>query len=201
MRTKLEQQIVAFDNVMRKFFFEFQNKKKPKEYSEAQYRESCGQMRINHTGEVCAQALYAGHVNSKDDPNIKDWLKHAAEEEHRHLEWCAQRLEELGARPSALNPFFYAASYVMAKALSSISPKLNLAFIRETERQVQEHLNAQLPHLTHDPVSCAIISKMIEDEAKHHDQAAAFGGERLPLFSERLMHFAATCMKKIVYYC
>ena len=156
------------------------------------------QMRINHTGEVCAQALYDGHSTTNGCHNQKQWLKQAREEEVEHLIWCDRRLREIGGSPSLLNPFFYGASFIMARSLSTLNPQWNMQFIRETERQVFDHLTAQKQHLSFDTRSLAIIEQMRQDEKEHEQAAANFEPESFPRFAQQAMAVTALAMKALV---
>jgi ubiquinone biosynthesis monooxygenase Coq7 len=157
-------------------------------------------MRINHTGEICAQALYAGHSPSGQGSSLNQWLAQSQMEEYAHLQWCQQRLYELGAQPSRLDPVFYLASYSLAKTLSFLSQSYNLRFIRETERQVQAHLEAQIPILTHDPYSCQIIQQMIIEEKNHHDEAHNREPAPMPQIFQVIMQRLSWIMKAAVKY-
>jgi ubiquinone biosynthesis monooxygenase Coq7 len=209
MNIFLEKKILKIDSMLRLFFVVPHAPVQPnpaksdcekKNWSDVQYQQSKGQMRINHTGEICAQALYNGHYDHRHDVKMKNWLQHAAEEEYDHLVWCDQRLKELNTQPSLLNPFFYTCSYLMARFLSRVNAKMNLAFIKETEKQVEAHLNSQLTLLQHDQRSCEIIKQMIIDERKHHDHAVDFGGQDMPVMISKLMGIAAGLMKNIAFY-
>jgi ubiquinone biosynthesis monooxygenase Coq7 len=209
MNIFLEKKILKIDSILRLFFVEPHAPFQPnpaksdcekQNWSNHQYQQSKGQIRINHTGEICAQALYDGHYHDRHDIKMKNWINHAAKEEYDHLAWCYQRLKELNTTPSLLNPFFYLSSYCMARVLSTVNQQMNLSFIKETEKQVEAHLTAQLPLLQHDQRSCEIIKQMIIDERKHHDSATAFGGGDMPVMLSKLMSIAATAMKNIAFY-
>lgn len=141
-----------------------------------------GLMRINHTGEVCAQALYQGQAATAKLPNVRHAMEEAAKEEEDHLAWCEERLHELGSAPSKLNPIFYALSYGMGATAGLIGDKWSLGFVAETEHQVVRHLEdhlAQIP--AQDERSRAILEQMREDELKHATLAEEAGGAALPL--------------------
>jgi ubiquinone biosynthesis monooxygenase Coq7 len=209
MNSFLEKKILKIDKVLRMLFTEPQeglrvNPAKSlgaqSDWSPELLQRSKGQMRINHTGEICAQALYQGHLSHGYNQSVKAWLLKAADEEHDHLVWCHYRLKELGTQGSFFNPIFYGCSYFIARVLSAYDEKMNLAFIRETEHQVQRHLADQLPLLKHDQRSCEIIEQMIIDEKKHHDDAVNFGAKLMPYGSEWFMRRAAALMKTVVFY-
>jgi ubiquinone biosynthesis monooxygenase Coq7 len=160
---------------------------------------SKGQMRINHTGEVCAQALYHAQSLFCRSQKISDWLLEASLEEQDHLLWCHRRLTELKTSPSIFNPFFYGASFLMGSSLSLISDKLNLGFIRATEDLVCEHLIEQKKILTFDKFSLRIISQMIIDEKQHSEAAEYFGGFQFSPFFLASMRMSASVMKTIAY--
>lgn len=164
----------------------------------AQLKESRYQMRINHTGEVCAQALYDGHFSPAIESDQQRWLRQAREEEVEHLIWCHRRLKEIGGSGSLLNPLFYGMSFAMASALSTINPQWNMQFIRETESQVFDHLNEQLTRLNFDARSSAIIEQMCLDEKEHEQGAANFEPAPFPPWAQRAMKVTAKVMKTLV---
>jgi len=134
-------------------------------------------MRINHTGEVCAQALYQGQAATADLFEVREKMQHAADEEIEHLAWCEKRIEELGGRPSLLNPAFYAMSFAMGAIAGKLGDKYSLGFVAATEDKVCEHLESHLRMLPeNDTKSRAIVEQMIEDEARHADMAIDAGG-------------------------
>ena len=148
---------------------------------EAERRHAAGLMRVNHVGEVCAQALYSGQAAVARDPRVRQQLLEAAAEETDHLAWCGERLQQLGDRPSLLNPFWYGGAYAIGAVAGLVSDRLSLGFVVETERQVEAHLEGHLNKLPEsDQRSRAIVSQMKDDEARHADQALAAGGAALP---------------------
>jgi ubiquinone biosynthesis monooxygenase Coq7 len=166
--------------------------------SEAERLLAAGLMRINHTGEVCAQALYQGQSLSARLPDVRDSMNHAAAEEVDHLAWCETRLKELDSRPSLLNPAFYALSFGLGAVAGAVGDKWSLGFVGETEKQVCEHLQDHLQQLpAHDQKSRAIIQQMIIDEQKHGDSAMAAGGADLPLPITAGMKLMAGVMKAL----
>jgi len=163
-------------------------------------RHAAGLMRINHTGEVCAQALYVGQAAVARDEATRRDLERAAQEETDHLAWCAQRLEELDARPSLLNPLWYAGSYAIGAVAGLAGDGWNLGFVVETERQVEAHLERHLETLpAGDERSRAILRTMKEDEARHADHAQASGARRLPPPVPGVMRLASAVMKAVAY--
>ncbi|MGX5671378.1 2-polyprenyl-3-methyl-6-methoxy-1,4-benzoquinone monooxygenase [Thermomonas fusca] len=165
-----------------------------------QRRHSAGLMRINHTGEVCAQALYIGQAAVARNPATRAHLLEAAQEETDHLAWCADRLRELDSRPSLLNPLWYAGSWAIGAAAGLRGDGWNLGFVVETERQVEAHLAEHLQTLPEaDARSRAILSVMKDDEARHADNALAAGARLLPQPIPMLMATASKLMKATAY--
>ena len=163
-------------------------------------RHAAGLMRINHTGEVCAQALYVGQAAVARDAATRAQLLAAAQEETDHLAWCAERLEELHSRPSLLNPLWYAGSYAIGLAAGLRGDGWNLGFVVETERQVEAHLEEHLQTLpSEDRRSRAILETMKTDEARHADHAEQAGARVLPPPIPRLMALASSIMKAVAY--
>ena len=159
-------------------------------------RRAAGLMRVNHAGEVSAQALYHGQAMVSRDPKIRQHLLHAADEERSHLQWCEARLGELGERPSRLSPFWYVGSFAIGAVAGIAGDRWNLGFVEETERQVVEHLEDHLQQLPQeDQRSRAIVEAMKEDEARHGDEAAAAGAHPLPLPVKSLMKRVSKIMK------
>ncbi|MFC5742736.1 2-polyprenyl-3-methyl-6-methoxy-1,4-benzoquinone monooxygenase [Dyella tabacisoli] len=167
---------------------------------EAERRHAAGLMRINHTGEVCAQALYFGQAALARDDETRQHLLHAAAEETDHLAWCAERLHQLDSRPSLLNPLWYAGSYAIGVAAAAISDPVSLGFVVETERQVEAHLADHLDQLpAQDERSRAILSQMQTDEVRHAQAAQQRGGIDLPFPIPKLMEFSSMVMKTVAY--
>ena len=170
------------------------------EFDEDSRRHAAGLMRINHTGEVCAQALYAGQALTARTSKVRLEMEEAAREEEDHLAWCAERLQELGSQPSLLNPFWYAGSFSIGAAAGLAGDPWSLGFVEATERQVEAHLNDHLDTLPPgDERSRAIVRQMKEDEARHADMAVAHGARLLPAPVQGLMAVTAGLMKAIVY--
>jgi ubiquinone biosynthesis monooxygenase Coq7 len=163
-------------------------------------RHAAGLMRINHVGEVCAQALYVGQASVARDPETRKALLAAAAEETDHLAWCADRLTELDARPSLLNPVWFAGSYAIGVLAGLRGDGWNLGFVVETERQVEAHLHEHLERLpAADLRSRAILETMKADEARHAEHAQAQGARELPQPVPTLMAAASNLMKAIAY--
>jgi ubiquinone biosynthesis monooxygenase Coq7 len=157
-------------------------------------------MRVNHTGEVCAQALYAAQALVARDTDVRERYAQAAREEEDHLAWTQARLTELGARPSLLNPLWYAGSFAIGLAAGIAGDRRNLGFVVETERQVEEHLTAHIERLPeNDTKSRAIVTQMRDDEARHGAMALEAGAIPLPFPVRRAMRAAADVMRTIAY--
>lgn len=165
-----------------------------------QSRHVAGLMRVDHTGEVCAQALYQGQAFSARLPQVRARMAQAAAEEVDHLAWCEERLRELDASPSLLNPVWYAMSFGIGAAAGLAGDKWSLGFVAETERQVCRHLESHLTELpATDDRSRAILSAMHKDEAEHTDWAVAAGGADLPSPVKSLMQAVAKVMTTTAY--
>jgi ubiquinone biosynthesis monooxygenase Coq7 len=163
-------------------------------------RHAAGLMRINHVGEICAQALYSGQAAVARDEATRADLLAAAAEETDHLAWCAERLDELGSRPSLLNPVWYAGSYAIGVLAGLRGDGWNLGFVVETERQVEAHLAEHLQTLPEaDRRSRAILRQMKDDEARHADNAEQAGARVLPQPVPSLMAAASKLMKTVAY--
>lgn len=170
------------------------------ELDEAERRHASGLMRINHVGEVCAQALYMGQAAVARDEATRQHLLEAAQEETDHLAWCAQRLAELDSRPSLLNPLWYSGSFAIGALAGLRGDGWNLGFVVETERQVEAHIDEHLESLpAADARSRAILEVMKADEARHADNAEAAGARILPPPVPTLMAAASTLMKAVAY--
>jgi len=160
--------------------------------TEAERQQSIKMMRINHSGEVCAQALYQGQALMARSSTQYNNLLQSATEETAHLTWCKQRLQELNGRTSLLNPIWYAGSYVIGVVAGIAGDKISLGFLAETEYQVTAHLEAHLRKLApNDHKSRAILKRMRDDELQHATKAVQAGGAKLPLPIKLLMRCAA----------
>lgn len=149
--------------------------------SDAERAETAALMRVNHCGEICAQALYQGQALTARDAAIRDELQRAAEEETEHLAWTERRIAELGGRKSLLNPLWYAGSLAIGMVAGRAGDRWNLGFLAETERQVEAHLKRHLERVRPDDGRTrAILEQMVEDEVKHAHTATALGGAELP---------------------
>ncbi|WP_339673841.1 2-polyprenyl-3-methyl-6-methoxy-1,4-benzoquinone monooxygenase [uncultured Zhongshania sp.] len=169
--------------------------------ADQQRRHAAGLMRINHTGEVCAQALYQGQALTAKNAQVKAAMEHSATEEIDHLAWCEQRLKELDSHTSHLNPLFYAASFAIGAAAGAISDKISLGFVAATEDQVCEHLREHLQTLpAEDEKSRAIVQQMLEDEAEHASKAIEAGGQVFPTPVKKAMSLMAKVMTGSTYY-
>ena len=170
------------------------------ELDDSQRRHIAGLMRINHTGEICAQALYAGQAATARNPEVKDDMQKASDEEIDHLAWCEQRLEELDSRPSLLNPFWYASSYAIGAFAGAAGDGWSLGFLKETENQVEAHLQDHLDQLPpEDARTHAILDQMKIDEARHADMAEDAGAYDLPSPIKDLMSLTSKVMKVVAY--
>ncbi len=168
------------------------------EFDEPQRRKIAGLMRINHTGEVCAQALYAGQAATARTAGVRAEMQQAAAEEVDHLSWCADRLRELNDRPSLLNPLWYAGSFAIGALAGAAGDRWSLGFVEATERQVEAHLHDHLHRLPgNDLRSRAIVEQMKVDEARHADLAREAGAARLPAPVQGVMALTAGVMKRL----
>ena len=167
---------------------------------ERQRRHIAGLMRINHTGEVCAQALYQGQALTAKSPDVKQAMAQSAIEEVDHLAWCETRLQELGANTSVLNPLFYAASFTLGAVAGAAGDRISLGFVAATEDQVCQHLREHLEEIpADDEKSRAILSQMLEDEAEHAGKALAAGGQAFPTPVKRVMTLMSKVMTRATY--
>ena len=158
-------------------------------------------MRVNHVGEICAQALYQGQALTCRDPEVRKALNHAAIEETEHLAWTEQRIEALGARKSRLNPFWYAGALSFGVLAGKLGDGWNLGFVAETERQVEAHLEGHLSKLPEqDAKSRAIVSQMKIDEMAHAQMAVRLGARELPVPVKTAMRLTAKIMTATAYY-
>jgi len=169
--------------------------------TEAEKIHAAGLMRINHVGEVCAQALYQSQKLHAKSDDLKEKLDHAALEEEDHLAWCAHRLEELNASPSVFNPLWYAGSFVLGSLAGLAGDKVSLGFVAETEKQVEHHLDGHLQELpTNDYKSRAIVDQMRTDEIAHGHMAIQEGGAELPQFIKKSMKIMSKVMTSTAYH-
>ncbi len=158
-------------------------------------------MRVNHVGEVCAQALYTAQAASTRNPALRARFLHAAQEEADHLAWTQSRLDELGSRASLLNPLWYAGAFGLGLLAGRLGDRISLGFVVETERQVEAHLQSHLERLpAQDHASRAIVVQMKDDEAAHAEQALHAGALELPAPVKSLMSAAAKVMTTTAHY-
>jgi ubiquinone biosynthesis monooxygenase Coq7 len=157
-------------------------------------------MRVNHVGEICAQALYQGQALTARNPEARQALEQAAREEEDHLAWSAARIRELGGRPSLLNPLWYAGSLAIGAVAGALGDRWNLAFLAETEHQVEEHLAGHLGALpAKDERTRAVVEAMRRDEAKHRASALRLGAAELPEPAKAAMRLASKVMTSVAY--
>ena len=162
---------------------------------------AAGLMRVNHTGEVCAQALYQGQAMMARSVDTREKLLHAAQEEADHLAWCEKRLQELDAEPSKLNPLFYAASFALGAATAMVGDKVSLGFVHATEERVAKHLRDHLKALPgEDRKSHLILQQMLTDEERHGEEALEHGGEEFPRPIKDVMSLASQVMTRTTYW-
>ena len=166
-----------------------------------QRRLSAALMRVNHVGEVCAQALYNAQTLATDDARLHSQFEAAAREESDHLAWTRRRLQDLNDRASLLNPLWYAGAFGIGLLAGRLGPGISLGFVAETERQVEAHLQSHLERLpATDHASRAIVQQMMEDEARHADDARAAGGVELPTPVKLAMRLAAKVMTRTAHH-
>jgi ubiquinone biosynthesis monooxygenase Coq7 len=173
------------------------NRASQNELSDPQRKLSAGLMRVNHTGEVCAQALYQGQALTAKLPEVRQDMERAATEEIDHLVWCQERLSQLDSQPSLLNPIWYAMSFTIGAGAGLISDKISLGFVAATEDQVCKHLQKHLQELPmEDQQSRAVVTQMLEDEAKHAQMALDAGGYNFPAPVKKCMTLVSNLMTK-----
>jgi len=167
---------------------------------EAPKAHAAALMRVNHVGEICAQALYQGQALTARRPESRQALQQAAREEEDHLAWSAERIRELGGRPSLLNPLWYAGSFALGAAAGLLGDRWNFAFLAETERQVEEHLTGHLQALPpEDERTRAVVEAMRADEARHRASALDLGAADLPEPVKQAMRLASRVMTTVAY--
>lgn len=168
---------------------------------EQESRHAAGLMRVNHSGEIAAQALYRGQSVTARNPAVRDALIDAAREEQDHLAWCAARLNELGAAPSRLNPLWYVGSFAIGLIAGAAGDRVSLGFVAETERQVEGHLDEHLAKLpAADARSRRILEAMKEDEIRHGQNATAAGAANLPVLVREAMTMTSRIMTRSAYW-
>ncbi len=204
----IEKFIIGFDGALRTLLAPAQTVRivpgkniSENELTKEERRKSSALMRINHTGEVCAQALYQGQALTAKDAEVQRNLNQAACEEIEHLAWTEQRITELGGRKSLLNPIWYSGSFFIGAAAGMLGDKWNLGFLAETERQVESHLAKHLHSLPcQDEKSRAIVAQMQIDEAGHANAAMSHGGIDLPTPVKIVMRLGSKVMTKTTYW-
>ena len=170
------------------------------ELDEVERAHAAALMRVNHVGEVCAQALYQGQALTARDPGNRQALEHAATEEQDHLAWSAARIDELGGRLSYANPLWYAGAFAIGAAAGALGDRWSLAFLAETERQVEEHLSGHLAQLSpEDARTRAVMERMRADEARHRDTAISLGAAELPAPVKGVMRLMSKVMTTVAY--
>lgn len=208
MSMAIDQLVVEFDRVLRTLAAPARTvrptpgKNLPDaDLDDAERRHVVGLMRVNHCGEVCAQALYQGQALTSRDAAVRDALHRAAEEETEHLAWTEQRIAELGGRKSFLNPLWYAGSLSLGIVAGVLGDKWNLGFLAETERQVEAHLDSHLAQLPEqDARSRAIVDQMRVDEIQHAETAIHYGAAELPAPVKMAMKLAGQVMTRTAYH-
>jgi ubiquinone biosynthesis monooxygenase Coq7 len=167
---------------------------------DSEKRHAAALMRVNHVGEVCAQALYQGQALTARNEGNRSALERAALEEEDHLAWSAERIRELGGRPSLLNPLWYAGSLAIGALAGALGDRWSLAFLAETERQVEEHLSGHLHSLPRqDARTRAVVEAMRADEARHRAAAIELGAAELPAPARAAMRLASKVMTTVAY--
>ena len=171
------------------------------ELSDAERRDAAALMRVNHVGEVCAQALYDAQALATRDPAMRALFERAASEETDHLAWTQTRIEQLGGRTSLLNPLWYSGAFAIGLIAARAGDRMSLGFMAETERQVEQHLDSHLERLpADDHLSRSVVEQMKEDEVHHAESAIGLGGATLPLPARWAMRFAAKVMTTTAHY-
>jgi ubiquinone biosynthesis monooxygenase Coq7 len=207
--TPIDRMLINADHALRTLFGRPQTTERPNpaedipeaDLTDEQRRHVARLMRINHTGEVCAQALYQGQALTAKLPDTRKRLERSAKEENDHLAWCAARLEDLGDRKSLLNPLWYAGSFAMGAAAGLAGDKWSLGFVVETERQVEDHLDEHLAQIpSDDEKTRTILEQMKADEVHHAQIAHAAGGAELPAPIRSAMRLTSKVMTGTVYW-
>jgi len=204
----LDELIVAFDRGLRTVFAPAQSlRRTPGEtlsgsgLTEPKRALAAALMRVNHTGEICAQALYQGQALTARNPRARAALEQAAQEETDHLAWTERRIAELGGRKSLLNPLWYSGSFAMGALAGLLGDRWNLGFLAETERQVVAHLQGHLERLpAEDGRSRAIVERMKEDEARHATSAIEYGASELPQPAKLAMRLSSKVMTETAFW-
>ncbi|MDR2187538.1 MAG: 2-polyprenyl-3-methyl-6-methoxy-1,4-benzoquinone monooxygenase [Azonexus sp.] len=204
----LDRPIIEFDRALRTLFAPAHSRRPlpggdlpDAPLDAAERRHVVGLMRVNHCGEICAQALYQGQALTSRDPAVRMALSAAADEETEHLAWTEQRIAELGGRKSLLNPLWYGGSLSLGVVAGILGDKWNLGFLAETERQVEAHLDGHLARLPEqDGRSRAIVEQMRADEIRHAETAITHGAAELPAVCQQAMKGMARLMTGLAYW-
>ncbi len=204
----IDNMIVEFDKGLRTLFSRAQTVRpfpdaglRDAEMNERDKKHAAALMRINHTGEICAQALYQGQALTARDPEVQQKLLQASQEETEHLAWTSKRVHELGSHLSLLNPLWYTGSLALGAFAGLLGDKWNLGFLAETERQVGGHLQSHLASLPQqDEKSRAVVQQMYVDETQHSEMAKQLGGAELPQPIKLLMRATSKVMTHTVYW-
>jgi 3-demethoxyubiquinol 3-hydroxylase len=208
MMSPLDRLIISFDNGMRTLLTQSQavrplpaSMESAENLSDQAKIESARLMRVNHAGEVCAQALYQGQALTARNASAREALEQAARDEIDHLAWCESRLAALGGGKSVLNPLWYAGSFAMGAAAGLLGDKWNMAFLAETERQVEGHLTEHLSRLpAEDKHSYVVVDQMRVDEARHAQTAMDHGAAEMPGPVKRAMQLGSKIMTTTSYW-
>lgn len=203
----LDSLIVEFDKGLKTLFCRAQSLRPfpdaglpEAEMNEEEKKRTAALMRVNHSGEICAQALYQGQALTARDPKVQEELQRAAQEETEHLAWTAARVHEMGGHLSLLNPFWYTGALTIGAVAGLLGDKWNLGFLAETERQVGAHLQSHLERLPEqDEKSRAVVEQMHVDETRHSDMAVELGGADLPFPVKLAMRLSAKVMTRTAY--
>ena len=203
----IDQAIIEFDHALRTVFASARSQRpspalglEESTMSDDEKLHACGLMRVNHCGEICAQALYQGQALTSADPAVRDALRGAADEETEHLAWTEQRITELGGRKSLLNPLLYLGSLSLGLLAGRLGDRWSLGFLAETERQVEAHLDSHLVSLPEQDLrSRQIVDQMRLDEIQHAETAVHLGAAELPVAAKFAMKMAAKLMTTTVY--
>lgn len=203
----IDQAIIEFDKALRTVFASARSVRPvpgegvpEADLSDAERAHAAALMRVNHVGEVCAQALYQGQAIMSRDAAIRDTMQQASREETEHLAWTERRIAELGGRKSLLNPLWYGGSLAIGMVAGRLGDRWNLGFLAETERQVEQHLKGHLDTLpAADERSRAIVEQMKVDEAEHAETAVRLGAHELPAPAKAAMKLAARVMTTLAY--
>ena len=208
MPPTLDELIVAFDKGLRTVFAPAQSLRPipgdalaEADLTSEQRTHAAALMRVNHSGEICAQALYQGQALTARNPRARAALERAAQEETEHLAWTERRIEALGGRKSLLNPAWYAGSFAIGVLAGLLGDRWNLGFLAETERQVVKHLEGHVQRFpAADEKSRAVLEKMKEDEARHATSAISHGGSELPEPAKLAMRVSSRVMTETAYW-